>query len=53
MPIGKLEASLASNFDKADEVIDYLKYCRDHPENWRSTSRDTQFLLPSEWMLKV
>ena len=53
MAIGKLEKSIANNFDSAEDVIAYLKFCRNNPDNWRSTSVDTQFLLPSEWMLKV
>ena len=52
MAIGKLEGSIANNFDNAEEIVTYLKNCRNNPENWRSTSQDTQFLLPSEWMLK-
>lgn len=51
--IGRLEQSINSNFDNAEEVITYLKTCRNNPKNWQSTSLDTQFLLPSEWMLKV
>jgi len=53
MPIGKLEQAIARNFDSAEDVVAYLKFCRNNPDNWRSTSQDAQFLLPSEWMLKV
>lgn len=53
MPVGKLELSIANNFDSAEDVITYLKFCRNNPANWRSAPPDTQFLLPSEWMLKV
>jgi len=53
MPVGRLELSIANNFDNADEVVQYLKYCRGNPDNWRSAAPDKQFLLASEWMLKV
>ena len=41
------------NFDNADEVSAYMKKIKEANNRFYDSPSDAQFLLPSEWMLKV
>ena len=45
--------SIPKNFDNADEVSDYMKKIKEASNRFYDSPSDAQFLLPSEWMLKV
>ena len=41
MAIGKLEGSIANNFDNAEEIVTYLKNCRNNPKLAKHFARHT------------
>ena len=48
-----MHISIPKNFDNANEVSAYMKKIKEANNRFYDSPSDAQFLLPSEWMLKV